>query len=235
MSEPNRHAIVEELLPEATRQLIRSADSLADDEYAAPSGLPGWTRGHVLAHLALNAEGLAGALRGILEGTRTTMYASQEARDGDIEALAAEGPSEIRTRLLGATTDLADALEALPDDQWDTTFDRVPGGRTMVAGAVPRMRLQEVEIHHADLAADYSYDGWTPAFATILLDGMGPRDETVGAFQVRASDLGRTWTFGDGGPTVTGTGGALGWWLTGRGSGEGLTSDSGALPQIGAW
>ncbi|MFC6341752.1 maleylpyruvate isomerase N-terminal domain-containing protein, partial [Nocardioides hankookensis] len=83
MPDPQRQAIVEELLPEATRQLIRTADALDDEEYAAPSGLPGWSRGHVLAHLALNAEGLAGALRGILEGTRTTMYASPEARDGD--------------------------------------------------------------------------------------------------------------------------------------------------------
>jgi maleylpyruvate isomerase len=44
------------------------------------------------------------------------------------------------------------------------------------------------------------------------------------------------WTFGeDGGPTVTGSAADLGWWLTGRGSGEGLTSDSGTLPGIGAW
>ena len=45
----------------------------------------------------------------------------------------------------------------------------------------------------------------------------------------------RTWSFGDGGPTVTGTTAALAWWLTGRGSGEGLDVDEGELPGIEAW
>jgi maleylpyruvate isomerase len=58
----------------------------------------------------------------------------------------------------------------------------------------------------------------------------------AGPFVVRATDLGREWTVGEGsGPTVTGTGGALGWWLTGRGSGEGLASDAEALPRLGPW
>ena len=40
---------------------------------------------------------------------------------------------------------------------------------------------------------------------------------------------------GDGGPVVTGTSAALGWWLTGRGTGEGLTSDSNDLPEVETW
>jgi maleylpyruvate isomerase len=52
---------------------------------------------------------------------------------------------------------------------------------------------------------------------------------------VHAADLDRTWHLGDGGPTVTGTAAALGWWLTGRGGSEGLASDDGAVPSIEAW
>ena len=235
MPDLNSQRIAEELLPDATRRLIRTADAFADDDYAEPSGLPDWTRGHVLAHLTLNAEGLADALGGIVEGKRVPMYASQEARDGDIAELATRGPSVIRTRLLGACTDIADAFDAVPEDQWDTTIDRVPGGRTFTAGDVPGMRLREVEIHHADLAAGYDRHSWSPTFAAYLLDAMLVRDAADDPFAARATDLGRTWTYGEGGPTVTGTGAELGWWLTGRGSGEGLTSDSGALPRIGAW
>jgi maleylpyruvate isomerase len=231
-------AIAEGLLPEATRSLIRTADGLADPEYAVPSGLPGWSRAHVLAHLALNAEGLAGALTGIVEGRRVPMYASQEARDGDIEELAGKDPSAIRARLLGACTDLADAIAAVPDDAWSTSVDRIPGGRTFPARAVPGMRLREVEIHHADLVAGYDHARWTPAFAVGVLDTALDRDASHAGFTAYAADLDRTWTFGqrpEAGPRVSGSANDLAWWLTGRGTGEGLTSDGGELPRIEEW
>ena len=234
MSEQHSPVVVEDLLQEATRRLVRAVDGLDDDAYAEPSGLPGWTRGHVLAHLTLNAEGLAGALGGIVDVDRVPMYSSQEARDGDIDELAAARAPVIRDRLLGATTDLTDALDALPDDQWDTAIERVPGGRTFAARDVPQMRLQEVEIHHADLAAGYSRADWPDAFVVLLLDGLSEKGGDV-SLHARATDLARTWTFGARGPTVSGAGADLGWWLTGRGAGDGLTSDSGVLPQIGTW
>lgn len=225
---------VDELLAEATRRLVRTADGLADADYPAPSGLPGWSRAHVLAHLALNAEGLAGALGGIVEAHRVPMYASQEARDADIEELAGKDPVAIRARLLGACTDLADAMAAIPDDAWDTTVERVPGGRSFRAAAVPGMRLREVEIHHADLDAGYDRGSWPPAFSVLLLDAMTTRAPAEAGFAAYATDLDRTWAFGSG-PTVSGTAVDLGWWLTGRGSGEGLASDGGTLPEIEKW
>ncbi len=90
-------------------RLVRTVDGLADADYAAPSALPGWTRAHVVAHLALNAEGLAGALRGVLAGQAVPMYSSQERRDADIEELAQAEPAELRERLLAGVTGLADA------------------------------------------------------------------------------------------------------------------------------
>lgn len=235
---PEPAAFAEVLLPEATRRLIRTADGLQHPEYAAPSALPGWSRAHVLAHLALNAEGLAGALAGIAEGRRAPMYASQEARDGDIEVLAGKEPSTIRTRLLGACTDLTDAIAAVPDDAWDTTLERTPGGPSFPASAVPEMRLREVEIHHVDLAAGYDRSGWSPELAAHVLDTAEARGSTGAAFIAHATDLGRSWAFGDptaGGPAVSGAAADLAWWLTGRGVGEGLTSDGSELPRIEAW
>ena len=70
MSEQHSPVVVEDLLQEATRRLVRAVDGLDDNAYAEPSGLPGWTRGHVLAHLTLNAEGLAAALSGIVDRER---------------------------------------------------------------------------------------------------------------------------------------------------------------------
>jgi maleylpyruvate isomerase len=223
-----------DLLNEATQRLVRSVDALADEAWGEPSLLPAWTRAHVLAHLTLNAEGLAGALQGIVQGEPVPMYASSERRDADIDNLAGAGASELRTRFLGATTDLADAVTAVPDDAWATVVERVPGGPTFHAGAVPGMRLREVEIHHVDLGTGATQAEWSPEFVVQVLDAMVKRGGAEQPFVARATDLGRDWSFG-GGPTVSGTGADLAWWLTGRGQGAGLTSDGGELPVIGAW
>ena len=63
------------------------------------------------------------------------------------------------------------------------------------------------------------------------------RREWAEPFRVTPTDLDGTWTYGEGtGPTVSGAAADLGWWLTGRGSGEGLTTDRGEpLPNVGAW
>jgi maleylpyruvate isomerase len=229
-----------EELQEATNRLVRTVDGFHGDDWTEPSGLPGWSRAHVVAHLALNAEGLAGALTGIVQDEPMPMYVSQEDRDRDIESLAGAGdPAELRERLLAGCTLYADAWTALPADLGGSTFERTAGGPEIPAGATLGMRLREVEIHHADLRAGYSHADWPPRFCEILLGSM-TRREWAEPFRVTPTDLDGTWTYGDGadtgaGPTVTGPAADLGWWLTGRGSGEGLTSDSGALPQVGAW
>jgi maleylpyruvate isomerase len=225
-----------ELLRESTQRLVRTVDSLPETAFAEPCGLPAWTRAQLVAHLTLNAEGLADALTGLVQGEPTPMYRSRDARDEDIDKLGAAESSELRDRLLAATTQLADAVAAVPEDAWGTEIERVPGGPVFRAGAVPGMRLREVEIHHADLDAGYTRGDWSPEFATLLLDSMAKRGGWTEPFRVRPTDVQGTWAFGEGGPTVTGTAADLGWWLTGRGSGEGLTSDSGGeLPGIGAW
>lgn len=232
---PELRTVAEEQLPEATRRLIRTADGLTEEEYAEPSGLPGWSRAHLVAHLALNAEGLAAALAGVVEGRRVPMYASQETRDSDIADLAGAAPSAIRSRLLGGCTDLADALAAVPDDAWETTIERVPGGPVFTVADVPVMRLREVEIHHADLVCGYDRSSWSPAFAAAVLDAALARSSASSPFRAHATDLDRTWSFGEGGPTVTGSATDLAWWATGRGRGEGLTAEGGELPGIGGW
>jgi maleylpyruvate isomerase len=224
-----------EELQDATNRLVRTVDGFQGDDWSAASGLPGWTRAHVVAHLALNAEGLAGALTGIVQDEPAPMYVSQEDRDRDIEELAGGDPAELRERLLAGCTLYADAWTALPDDALGTRFERTTGGPTIPAGATLGMRLREVEIHHADLEAGYSHTEWPPRFCEILLASMTKREWSQ-PFTASPTDLDGTWNYGEGdGPTVSGTAADLGWWLTGRGDGGRLTSDSGSLPTVGAW
>lgn len=227
---------ITELIASADAELVRTVDGLPDPAYAEPSLLPGWTRAHVIAHLTLNAEGLAGVLHGAHVGSPRPMYASQEARDGDIDELAAGGPTELRERFLASTGTFGEALAAMAPGDWDGRFDRTPGGRSIGLANVPLMRLREVEIHHADLGAGYTAADWGQDFCAILLESL-TKVATPVPFTVRPTDLSGSWHYGegDGGPVVTGTASALGWWLTGRGSGEGLTSDTGTLPEMEAW
>ena len=229
-----------DLVARADRALVRTVDSLSDSEYAQPSQLPGWTRAHVVAHLALNAEGLAGVLHGAHVGQPQPMYASPEARDSDIDDLAACEPAEVRERFLTATGRFGEALAAMHEGDWDGRFERVPGGPSFALGNIALMRVREVEIHHVDLGAGYSPSDWPEDFRVLLLESMTRRPYPA-PFSVHPTDLDRTWHYGEGGagpsagPVVTGTSAAIGWWLTGRGAGDGLTSDSGTLPEVEPW
>ena len=126
-------------------------------------------------------------------------------------------------------------VEELADNLAEIAIERMPGGRTFPAGDVGVMRLREVEIHHADLALDYTAADWTPEFVVLLLDSRAGAVHDGEPFTAHATDLDRTWTFGTGGPTVSGVGSALAWWTTGRGTGDGLTSDDGRVPRMEPW
>src|SRR5688572_4026869 len=70
----------------ATEHLLATAERLDDGSLREPSLLPGWTRGHVLTHVARNADGLINLLSWARTGVETPAYASREAREADIEA-----------------------------------------------------------------------------------------------------------------------------------------------------
>lgn len=64
-----------------------SASQMTDEDCRGPSLLPGWSRGHVLAHWALNAEGQTRMLLAAMRGETEAQYPGGEAqREADIEA-----------------------------------------------------------------------------------------------------------------------------------------------------
>ena len=224
------------LLADADQNLVRTFDRLSAEDLAAPSLLPGWSRGHVVAHLTLNAEALERVLAGQRRGEPCTMYDSQESRDADIEELARAEHAELRERFFRSVTCFEKACGAMTEEDATAHFERTPGGQVIRVGSIPLMRLREVEIHHADLGAGYSPADWSPAFCAVLIESMTKYRDGA-PFRVLARDLARTWQLGEGegGPVVAGDAAAIGWWLTGRGDGEGLDSDSGTLPPVGSW
>jgi maleylpyruvate isomerase len=146
--------------------------------------------------------------------------------------------AEIRERLFAAGQQLRDAFAGLTPEQADGVLHRVPGGPLVPVLSVPDTRRREVEIHHADLDAGYRHTDWPDDFAVDLLDVATVDQAGSGdspAFTVRATDVGRSWSVGAEHPVVEGPAAALGWWLVGRGDGEGLACDDGALPRLGPW
>ena len=85
-------------LPAATTALLATAAEM--DDLAAPSLCGGWSRAHVLSHLARNADGLMRLVRAA-GGSGETMYDSAQSRDADIEAGAARSRDLILADLGG--------------------------------------------------------------------------------------------------------------------------------------
>jgi maleylpyruvate isomerase len=184
-----------ESLHHSDQRAVRTVDSLTDEQWAGPSILPGWTRAHVVAHLALNGEGFSGALEGLLEGHVVPIYPSNASRDAAIETLARAPYGEIRRRFFAATAHFRSVATRLSSRHWEATVTRLPDGPVWPAVDLVGARQREVEIHHVDLDAGYAYTDWPDDFACQLLDqvsGDHADSPDSPAFAVRATDLGTT-------------------------------------------
>ena len=106
---------------------------------------PDWTVGHVVTHLARNADGLRRVLVGATAGRQVQPYDSPQARADDIEAGAPRGHRAIAERLpRPPTTQLATTIDgARPEPVGSSTVDLGRGGPT-TADVVLAARLGEV-------------------------------------------------------------------------------------------
>ncbi len=122
---------------EATDRLLASAAALTDAGAGEPSLLPGWTRGHVLTHVARNGDGLGNLLRWARTGTETPMYASREARRADIEAGAGRSAADLAADVQATAIGFAAEAASLPDEAWAAQvqgLSRPPDPRPQRAG-----------------------------------------------------------------------------------------------------
>src|SRR5690242_9950981 len=88
-------------IDQATQRLLDTARTITDPDLRVPSMLAGWTRGHVLAHLARNADGMRNVLVGVRTGQDRLAYASAEAREAGIEQYADRRATEHAADLAG--------------------------------------------------------------------------------------------------------------------------------------
>ncbi|MFD0885995.1 maleylpyruvate isomerase N-terminal domain-containing protein, partial [Streptosporangium algeriense] len=84
-------------------RLLATAAKLSDADVAGGSRLPGWSRGHVLTHLARNADSLVNLLAWARTGVETPQYPDPRRRDLDIEGGAGRPAREQLADLEGST------------------------------------------------------------------------------------------------------------------------------------
>lgn len=222
----------------ATGALLRALDGLDDTTAHAPSRLPGWTRGHVLTHIARNADGLVNLLTWAKTGVKTPMYPSREQRNADIEAGADRSAAALRDDVTQSHQRLMEAARGLPVERWSAPIVWGKEDNPGTADVVPKLRQVEVEVHHVDLDLGYMPSNWPAAFVSRLLHvtaSSEPREDGQ-SFALKATDTGREYTVGEAGPTISGRSESLLAWLIGRSDGSDLQVEPrGPLPQLGAW
>ncbi|HKQ41057.1 MAG TPA: maleylpyruvate isomerase N-terminal domain-containing protein, partial [Pseudonocardia sp.] len=152
-----------------TERLFALVAKLSDAELAGPSALPEWSRAHVVAHLARNAEALIRLVNWARTGVETPMYPSREARAADIAASADHPPQRLRAELTATAADLDAALAALTPEQWHAQV-RSALGRPLPAAQVPWMRIREVWLHAVDLDAGADVADVPGGVVDLLLD-----------------------------------------------------------------
>jgi maleylpyruvate isomerase len=143
----------------AHHRLVAAISGLSDEAVTRPSRLPGWTVGHVLTHLARNADGHSRRLEGALRGEEVARYAGGESqRDQEIEAGALRSAYDL-------IADVSTSAERL-EDVWSRSVIAGWPNRHLLADdtwptdASPLRRLREVEVHHVDLGLGYTPEDW---------------------------------------------------------------------------
>jgi maleylpyruvate isomerase len=150
-------------------RLLAAIDGLSDEQARADSRLPEWTVGHVLTHLARNADSHVRLFAAAERGEVTTQYDSAQARADDIET----GSRRPATALVA---DVAASIERL-DDAWMHASVGWSGTAATMRGEIPCtdlpfLRWREVEVHTADLGIGPDWSSWSAEYVRLELRRM---------------------------------------------------------------
>ncbi|TPQ22966.1 maleylpyruvate isomerase family mycothiol-dependent enzyme [Streptomyces sporangiiformans] len=216
---------------EAHGTLGRLVAGLNDQQVAEASALPGWSRGHVLAHLTDNARMFARLAEHALRGELVAGYdGGVDERNAIIEATAGRSAAEHRAELAAHAAGLEAAWARAVEMDWGrpVTFRNADLAATVFA------RWREAWIHMVDLELGVRPDDWPEDLAVHAIDFLLGR--VPAGTRVRAEDVRRQWSVGDGPPgtVVTGRVRDLAAWLAGRTPAVSPVSAEG-LPALGPW
>lgn len=141
---------------DGTTVFLEAASLLTSAGYGAATALPGWTRRHLVAHVAANADALGNLVQWAATGQRTPMYATPEERSLGIERGSRLSAGELTHWLRTSAIRLHEAWDGLSAEQWSREVTTTQG-RTVPATEIPWLRAREVWVHAVDLGTGLGF------------------------------------------------------------------------------
>lgn len=155
----------------AHQRLLDALDGLADDDARRPSLLPGWSVGHVLTHLARNADSFTQIVAAAGGDEPVAQYPGGAAqREHDIETGSGRPAAALVDDVRRSIWRLEQAWAGATTEAWQ---GRAAGLHdTFSVIQLPARRWREVEIHHSDLGIGFTWRDWSPEFVRRNLPGL---------------------------------------------------------------
>ena len=154
---------------EAEGRLFATVRAFGDADVRAPSLLPGWTVGHLLTHLARNADSHTRRTVASVEGILVDQYPGGAAeRAADIDAGAVRPATEILEDVALSSARMLEAWSGAPDHAWAGVTRDLSGVERTLA-ELPGRRWLEVEVHLVDLGTGPIPQDWSDDFVTSRL------------------------------------------------------------------
>jgi maleylpyruvate isomerase len=155
---------------ESHQKLLQSLETLTDEQCREPSALPGWTRGHVLSHLARNAESHVHVLQCAARGEVGEQYVGgAKARKMGIESHATDSAESLVAEVRKSIYALEGQWAVTNSDGWQGHGINSAGASIAMSDIV-FLRWREVEVHHADLALAFTFANWNSTYVRYELD-----------------------------------------------------------------
>lgn len=142
---------------DAHARFLAAIGSLTDEQARLPSGLPDWTVGHVLSHVARNADSHVRRTRAAIRGELVDQYPGGLAgRRAEIEAGAHRPANDIIEDVRRTSSAVEEAWQGVTGEVWSGL-------------ELPGRRWQELEVHLIDLGIGVTYRDWPDEFVVEWL------------------------------------------------------------------
>ncbi|MDR6686199.1 maleylpyruvate isomerase [Arthrobacter sp. 1088] len=203
-----------------------------------PSELPGWTRGHVLAHIAGISRAMARQLEYARRGEAVELYdGGMDGRNKAIELAAGHSLADHKESVDTALSRALAAFDALEPADWEARISYRDG--TVLDGGLALRR--ELTIHASDLGLGYGPETWSRPFCEHLFTFLEARVPEKYKFVLQPTGLPQR-VIGHGGTSIAITGMLtdIAAWLAGREPSLGslratAAADGVDLPELLPW